>query len=103
MTEGGPLNREARESFTAFVEARSANLIRSAYVLTGDQHAAEDLLQTVLTKTAARWRHIRENPEAYVRRAMYNEQVSRWRRRGREATVEKPPEHVGRDLTGDVD
>ncbi|KAB2352268.1 SigE family RNA polymerase sigma factor [Actinomadura rudentiformis] len=97
------MNREARESFTAFVEARSANLIRSAYVLTGDQHAAEDLLQTVLAKTAARWRHIRENPEAYVRRAMYNEQVSRWRRRGREATVEKPPERAGRDLTGDVD
>ncbi|MEU5877425.1 SigE family RNA polymerase sigma factor [Spirillospora sp. NPDC047279] len=97
------MNREARESFTAFVEARSTSLIRTAYVLTGDQHAAEDLLQTVLTRTAARWRKVGDHPEAYVRRAMYNEQINRWRRGGREASVERPPERPDRDLTGDVD
>ncbi|MEV5708633.1 sigma factor [Actinoallomurus sp. NPDC052274] len=71
------MNREAKESFTRFVAARSNSLIRLAYVLTNDQHAAEDLLQTALTKTAVRWRHVRDNPEAYVRRAMYNEQINR--------------------------
>jgi len=97
------VNREARESFSAFVAARSAGLIRTAYVLTGDQHAAEDLLQTALTKTAARWKHVRGNPEAYVRKAMYHEQVNRWKRRGREAALPTPPERVGRDHSGDVD
>ncbi|WP_141578957.1 SigE family RNA polymerase sigma factor [Actinomadura sp. WMMA1423] len=90
------MNREARESFGAFVAARSSRLIRTAYVLTGDQHAAEDLLQNALAKTAARWRHVSDNPEAYVRRAMYNEQVSRWRWRGREAVVAEPPDHPSR-------
>ncbi|MFD0899065.1 SigE family RNA polymerase sigma factor [Actinomadura sediminis] len=86
------MNREARESFAAFVAARSGSLIRTAYVLAGDQHAAEDLLQSALAKTAARWGRVRDNPEGYVRRAMYNEQVNRWRRRRRESVVARPPE-----------
>ncbi|KAB2350371.1 SigE family RNA polymerase sigma factor [Actinomadura rudentiformis] len=96
------MRREARESITAFIEARSTSLIRTAYALTGDQHAAEDLLQSALTKTILRWRHVRDNPEAYVRRAMYNEQVSRWRR-AREQTTGDPPEIAVRDESGDVD
>ncbi|QKG25234.1 SigE family RNA polymerase sigma factor [Actinomadura verrucosospora] len=97
------MNREARESFTRFVAARSSRLIRTAYVLTGDQHAAEDLLQTALTKTAARWRHVGANPEGYVRRAMYHEQVNRWRRRGREAAVAVVPDRPVGDRAGEVD
>jgi DNA-directed RNA polymerase specialized sigma24 family protein len=34
--------------------ARSGALIRVAFLLTGDQHAAEDLLQTLFTNAAAR-------------------------------------------------
>ncbi|HEX2315116.1 MAG TPA: SigE family RNA polymerase sigma factor [Thermomonospora sp.] len=97
------MNAEARESFGRFVEARSASLMRLAYVLAGDQHAAEDLLQTVLARTAARWRHVRDSPEAYVRRALYNEQVNRWRRRGREASVAAPPERAVGDRSDEVE
>jgi len=43
----------ARQEFGEFVAARSMQLIRLAYVLTGDQHAAEDLLQNALVKAAA--------------------------------------------------
>jgi RNA polymerase sigma-70 factor (sigma-E family) len=73
------LNPEARREFGEFVAARTTSLMRLAYVLTGDQHAAEDLLQSALTKTAGRWRSVHASPEAYVRKAMYHEQVSRWR------------------------
>jgi RNA polymerase sigma-70 factor (sigma-E family) len=73
----------ARREFAEFAAARSGALIRVAWVLTGDQHAAEDLLQTALTKTAARWGSIHTAPEAYVRQVMYREQVSVWRRRAR--------------------
>jgi RNA polymerase sigma-70 factor (sigma-E family) len=73
----------ARREFAEFAAARSGALIRVAYVLTGDQHAAEDLLQTALTKTAARWGHIHTAPEAYVRQVMYREQVNWWRHRAR--------------------
>ncbi|OLT11422.1 RNA polymerase subunit sigma [Actinomadura sp. CNU-125] len=86
------MNREARESFAAFVAARSGSLIRTAYVLAGNQHAAEELLQNALAKTAARWTRVRDNPEGYVRRAMYNEQATRWRRGRRESVVAELPE-----------
>ncbi|MFB9526549.1 SigE family RNA polymerase sigma factor [Nonomuraea roseola] len=85
--------------------SRSDSLIRLAYVLTNDQHAAEDLLQTALMKTAGHWRRIRGNPEAYVRKVMYHEQVGRWRspRWGRERVVHAPPEQLVEDRTREVE
>jgi RNA polymerase sigma-70 factor (sigma-E family) len=84
----------ARQDFTEFVAARSKQLIRLAYVLTGDQHSAEDLLQNSLVKAAAHWGRIHSAPEAYVRRIMYREQVSWLRRRARrpETVVAQVPE-----------
>ncbi|GIH22827.1 RNA polymerase sigma factor [Acrocarpospora phusangensis] len=75
--------------FRAFVTERSGALFRSAYLLTGDRHAAEDLVQTALTKTAAKFRGLNDPSalEGYVRRVMYNEQVSSWRRRGQMTEV----------------
>lgn len=82
------MNRQARESFTAFVDARSATLIRTAYVLVGDQHSAEDLLQTALAKTAIKWRTIPRRTST----GMYHEQVSKWRKYGRGHPAEAVPE-----------
>ena len=76
------MDEGTRQDFTEFVAARSRQLTRLAYVLTGDQHAAEDLLQNALVKAAANWGRIHTAPEAYVRRIMYREQVSWLRRRG---------------------
>lgn len=67
--------------------ARTPALLRSAYLLTGDQYLAEDLVQTALAQTAMRWDRVVAggNPEPYVRAVLYNEHVSWWRRR-------RPPE-----------
>jgi RNA polymerase sigma-70 factor (sigma-E family) len=81
-----------REEFRQFVAASGSRLIRVAVALTGDHHAAEDLLQGVLTRTVSRWRRIEGDPEAYVRRAMYHAQVTIWRRRQR--LRETPTDHV---------
>ncbi|GLX05820.1 SigE family RNA polymerase sigma factor [Microbispora sp. NBRC 16548] len=99
------MNDEQRRDFAEFVAARSDSLIRLAYVLTGDQHAAEDLLQAALTKTVSHWPRIRDSPEAYVRRVMYHEQVGRWRspRWGRERTTDTPPDQAVGDRTADAD
>jgi DNA-directed RNA polymerase specialized sigma24 family protein len=44
---------------------RQAALSRTAFLLTGSTHAAEELLQDALVKTVARWRTVRRgNPEA---------------------------------------
>ena len=90
------MDDSARREFAEFAAARASALIRVAYLLAGDQHAAEDLLQTALTKTAAHWGRIHTAPEAYVRQVMYREQVSSWRRRARrgEATMADVPDRA---------
>ncbi|GIF99081.1 hypothetical protein Cci01nite_41750 [Catellatospora citrea] len=71
------------DGFEEFVLARGGALSRTAFLLTGDHHTAQDLVQTALAKAAQRWRQIIENgqPEAYVRRIIVNERISWWRRR----------------------
>ncbi|GIG87619.1 SigE family RNA polymerase sigma factor [Plantactinospora endophytica] len=76
--------RESRGAdFDDFVRTRSVTLLRVAYLLTGDRHEAEDLLQEVLEQVYLRWRRVRTVPEAYARRALVNRAASRWRRRAR--------------------
>lgn len=67
--------------FDAFVAGRQAALSRTAYLLTGDHHLAQDLVQAALLQAARHWRRIHTSPEAYVRRAMYHQNISWWRRR----------------------
>ena len=70
------------DGFREFVRERTPALSRHAYLLTGDHQLAEDLLQSALAGTYRHWRRIADsNPEAYVRQAMYHQQVSWWRRR----------------------
>ena len=76
----GETERDAE--FSAFVRARQRSLARLGYLLTGDPQSAEDLVQSALMKVYVRWRRLDdiESPEAYVRRVMVNEHISRWRR-----------------------
>lgn len=70
--------------FRDFVRTRQQSLMRSAYLLTGDAHQAEDLVQTVLTRVAKHWKKLARDgsPEAYARRSLINQHIS-WRRRRR--------------------
>ena len=77
-------------AFAEFVAARSSALMRTAYLLTRDHHLAEDLVQTALFKAAMAWQRIEGEPEPYVRRILYTENVSWWRRR-RRLVVEAAP------------
>lgn len=68
--------------FSEFVAAHWSRLVRFAYLLTGDFHDAEDLVQTTLVRVCARWRHIpTTDAKVYVRRALVNNHRSRLRRR----------------------
>jgi RNA polymerase sigma-70 factor (sigma-E family) len=92
------------DGFHDFVHAQLARLSRVAYLLTGDHHAAEDLLQSALARVAARWQRVRraDDPASYVRRILYHEHVSLWRRSGhlrREVPVEWMPEQRTPDGT----
>jgi RNA polymerase sigma-70 factor (sigma-E family) len=92
--------------FTAFVNARGDALLRVAYALAGNQHGAEDLLQNALAKAYARWPRIRGDAEPYVKRILYHDQISGWRRRAGRAEVPVavlPERAADRDSGHDVD
>jgi RNA polymerase sigma-70 factor (sigma-E family) len=72
-----------RDEFDGFVAARSAALLRTAFLLTGDWALAEDLLQTALTKSWFAWKRIDSSPEAYVRKVLTTTYATWWRRRWR--------------------
>lgn len=85
--------REVDEDFARYVRARQHVLLRAAYLVCGDAHLAEDLLQQAFAKVALRWDRLRsENPDAYVRRILYRDAVSSWRRTRRESLVDVLPE-----------
>jgi RNA polymerase sigma-70 factor (sigma-E family) len=88
------VDSDARNEFTAFVNARGQALLRSAYALCGNRHTAEDLVQSSLAKAASRWSRIQGEPEHYVRTVLYREFVSGWRhgRRRPESVTAQPPE-----------
>src|SRR3954447_5047860 len=78
----------SQHAFDEFVRARTPALARTAYLLTGDTHLAEDLLQTALFKAARAWHRIEGDPEPYVRRILYHQNISWWRaRRLREVSL----------------
>ena len=68
--------------FDTYVHERSAALLRLAFLLTGDAHLAEDLVQTALVKVMGRWDQLTAHgdPHAYVRKVLLHTALG-WRRR----------------------
>ena len=75
---------DAEQEYVEYVTARMPGLRRLAYLLSGDRHRADDLVQQVLTTLYVRWRRARtvEHLDAYVRRmllrAFLNERRRAW-------------------------
>ncbi|MFD9006579.1 SigE family RNA polymerase sigma factor [Streptomyces sp. NPDC059582] len=68
--------------FAAYATAAWPRLVRTAHMLTGDFHDAEDLVQTTLAKMYARWGRIPgDDLDFYVRRSLVNNNISRTRKR----------------------
>jgi RNA polymerase sigma-70 factor (sigma-E family) len=83
------------ERFEDYVAARGHALTRTAYLLTGDHGHAEDLVQAALGRAYLKWSRVSrmDSPDAYVRRIIVNQHISRWRRtRGREALTDSLPD-----------
>ncbi len=82
--------------FSAYMEARQASLLRTAYLISGDRHTAEDLVQTALAKLYLAWDRVedRGSLDGYVRRVIVNEHNSLWRRpfKRREHATDELPE-----------
>ena len=98
------MSDQAQPSFDAFVAARGSAMLRHAYVLTGDRHLAEDLVQETLAHLYRRWDRVAAStsPEAYVRTSVTRQFLS-WRRRrsSTERVTDELPESMGVADAGD--
>lgn len=92
------MSKTDEEAFRAFAWSYRATLRRTAYLLCGDWHQADDLAQTALVKLYVAWKRVRNDssPEAYVRRILtrcfLDERRRPWRR---ESPVEVLPDRPG--------
>jgi RNA polymerase sigma-70 factor (sigma-E family) len=83
------------DEFAEFAAASSRRLQQAAYLLTGDQHQAEDAAQTALVRTYASWGRIRrDDPYGYARRVLTNYVTDQWRRPIREYATEVMPDRA---------
>jgi RNA polymerase sigma-70 factor (sigma-E family) len=101
MTDRGPATSPRDDEFAAYMAARQASLLRTAYLLTGDRATAEDLVQTAFAKLYLSWDKVRDQGslDGYVRRIVVNEHNSLWRRawKRRELTTDVMPEQAHHD------
>jgi RNA polymerase sigma-70 factor (sigma-E family) len=87
------VDHDAHEEFTRFLQESGTRLHRTALLLTGDRHQAEDLLQTTYARLFASWRKVRRagNPVGYARAALTNGFISEKRlRRSTEVPTDQP-------------
>lgn len=94
----GRASEELDAEFVAFVDQRARRHVRAAVLLTGDWHAAEDLVQTCLVKLYRAWPRLDSGVDldAYLRRMLVNTHRSWWRARWRRETpVATIPDRAG--------
>lgn len=85
------------DDFAAFAATVAPRLLRSARLLTGDHHTAEDLVQATLLKLYVHWRGSSRwnSPLAYAQRSLYATFCSwRGRRWNGEHPTATPPERA---------
>lgn len=84
---------DVAEDFRSFVVERQRALLRTAWLLTGDWSAAEDLVQAALIRAWPHWERVGGGVPAYayVRRVMVNMSID-WRHRRWRGEV--PTEHL---------
>jgi RNA polymerase sigma-70 factor (sigma-E family) len=92
--------------FAAFLRRHSSELFRLAYLLSGDPHSAEELLQDTFARLLARWDRVEgaDSPLAYVRRSLVNAYTSSRRRpASRDVPMWDPPDVAnGADLAQEL-
>ena len=102
--DDGGLSASVGVGFEAFVTARGDALVRFAYLVCGDPHDAQDLVQDALVAVYPKWERVGayDDPMAYVCRAIVNRNTSVWRKlRRMVVTADVDPGSV--QPTGEVD
>ncbi|MFB6721577.1 SigE family RNA polymerase sigma factor [Kribbella sp. NPDC056345] len=94
---------ERDQAFVEFVETANPSLRRTAYLISGDRHKADDIVQDALYKLYLHWPKVNRvgNPFAYARRMVVNAAYDGGRRPWRrEVTIAAVPDQpVTEDFT----
>ncbi|MCK0112910.1 RNA polymerase sigma factor [Ornithinimicrobium sp. F0845] len=97
------MRRAQEESFVEFATSVKPWLLTTAWMLTADRHAAEDLVQETLVRVYLKWPRIGgQQPTAYARRVLANLHTDRWRRTRREVLVDQPHDILTNSLDTEV-
>ncbi len=90
------------QEFEEFVRRRRSALLRTATVMTGDAHLAEDLVQTALVRLYLAWGKARRTQvDAYARRTLVNCLIDETRRPHRRERIGAAiPDRAGQVDTG---
>lgn len=85
---------KARDAeFATFMREAGPALLRTAWLLTGDHHRAQELTQAALVKTYVAWPRVRPSEAlAYTRRVLVNQRTNTWRSTRKEVTTDEVPE-----------
>ncbi|MCX6395172.1 MAG: SigE family RNA polymerase sigma factor [Propionibacteriales bacterium] len=89
------MDQSLEDDFRGWVSINRDPLRRTAFLLSGDWHLADDLVQEALTRAFSRWARItaRGVPDAYVRKIVVNLSLDHRRRPSRrEESQAEPPE-----------
>ncbi|GAA4437336.1 SigE family RNA polymerase sigma factor [Actinokineospora soli] len=100
------MDQSEEREFAEYFAARRDAVRRTAYLLCGDWHKADDLAQTAFVALHRRWRKVRDKAalDAYVRRTLVRAAIDESRRPWRrERHVDAVPERPDRDGDGVAD
>jgi RNA polymerase sigma-70 factor (sigma-E family) len=98
------VSRRIDETFDAFMTASWSSLYRTAVLMTGDTHLAEDMLQNAMGKVYKSWHRVSqvEHPRSYARAILANEVSTWWRRQSSsELPVETWPDSASTSRVDD--
>ena len=84
--------RSDEAEFAAFMATAAPQLAKTAWLLTGDEHQAEELVQEALTRTFMGWRKARREPMAYARKMLAGRRLAQKRSRFREPSMGQVPD-----------
>ncbi|MGB3828828.1 MAG: SigE family RNA polymerase sigma factor [Ornithinimicrobium sp.] len=98
------MSGEHDEEFVRFVADHSGRLLTAAWMLTGDPHTAEELVQEAMERVYLKWGRVRRgHPKAYARKILVNLHTDRWRKRRKEVLTDAVPDRVGEQESQHVD
>lgn len=86
------MDESDERGFVQFMVTSSPQLLHTAWLLCGDQHLAQDLVQETYVRVYGKWRRVQDKPWAYTRKVLVNLNTDRWRKTRLEVVGAPSPE-----------